>query len=286
MLVRAHRLIPLLAALAACSPEPASRAADSSTGATTATAEVVAVDTALPKGDLGASVLRGRAILMATADSLPHNVGNSLRCTSCHLDEGRRANSMPWTGVYARFPQYRSRTGSVIRLEDRINDCLERSLNGKALPYADPAMRDMVAYMAHLSKGVAVGATVPGQGLPKIEATSGDTIAGLATWKAQCMRCHGENGEGTSVAPPAWGPKSFNIGAGMGRLRTAAAFIQHNMPFDTPGTLSEQQAIDVAAYVVSRPRPDYARKAEDWPRGDPPPDVAYPTAAGRRVALK
>jgi thiosulfate dehydrogenase len=73
----------------------------------------------------------------------------------------------------------------------------------------------------------------------------------------------------------------------MARLRTAAAFIRYNMPNDRAVELNDQQAFDVAAYVVSRPRPDFARKAADWPKGDPPPDVAYPTrAAARRDTVK
>jgi thiosulfate dehydrogenase len=71
----------------------------------------------------------------------------------------------------------------------------------------------------------------------------------------------------------------------MARLRTAASFIRHNMPYDLPGTLTDQQAFDVAAYVNSHPRPDLAGKENDWPNGDAPPDAAYPTrASGRRVA--
>ncbi|HEU4630162.1 MAG TPA: c-type cytochrome [Gemmatimonadaceae bacterium] len=229
---------------------------------------------------MGRSVRRGRAILLATRDSLPEHVGNDLRCVSCHLDEGRRASSIPWTGVYARFPQYRSRSGRVIRLEDRVNDCLKRSLNGSPLPYESDAMRDIVAYMAYLSRGTAVGSE--GGGLERLEPMPGDTVRGRAVFVARCARCHGADGQGTTVAPPLWGPRSYNIGAGMARLRTAAAFIKHNMPYDAP-TLTAQEAFDVAAYVVSRPRPDYPGKELDWPNGDPPPDVAYPTrAAGRR----
>ena len=74
-----------------------------------------------------------------------------------------------------------------------------------------------------------------------------------------------------------WGPHSYNVGAGMSRVRTAADFISRNMPFDAPGTLTDQQAFDVAAYVNAQPRPDYKGKENDWPNGDPPPDVAYPT---------
>jgi len=72
----------------------------------------------------------------------------------------------------------------------------------------------------------------------------------------------------------------------MARLRTAAAFIRVAMPYDNPGSLTPQQAYDVASYVTSRPRPDFARKAEDWPNGDPPPDVAYPTTAATKGKRK
>ena len=83
------------------------------------------------------------------------------------------------------------------------------------------------------------------------------------------------------MAPPVWGPYSYNIGAGMARARTAAAFIRDNMPFDQPGTLTDQQALDVAAYVNAHARPDFPDKIHDWPNGDAPPDVAYPTQAAR-----
>lgn len=275
-----------LSAAAACgegSRPPAGQAAAGEPSADAALVPVAAVDTTIPPGPMGESIRRGRAIMLATRDSLPDNVGNALRCTTCHLDEGRRANSMPWTGVYARFPQYRSRTGSVIRLEDRVNDCLERSLNGRALPAGSDAMRDVVAYMAHLSRGVPVGATVPGQGMERLEPLEPDTTRGRELFASRCAACHGADGQGTALAPPLWGPRSYNIGAGMARLNTAAAFIKHNMPFGA-ADLTAQQAYDVAAYVNGHPRPDFAGKENDWPNGDPPPDVAYPTRGARAGA--
>ena len=229
-----------------------------------------------------ASALRGRAILTATRDSLPRKVGNALRCASCHLDNGLKPNAMPWVGSYARFPQYRARSGKVDLIEDRVNDCFERSMNGKALARDSRAMRDMVAYLAFLSYGIPVGAQVEGQGIPRIDPLPGDTLRGREVFAATCTVCHGADGQGTTVAPPLWGPHSYNIGAGMARIRTAAAFIKIAMPFDKPGTLTPQQAYDVATYLNTRPRPDFARKAGDWPNGDPPPDVAYPTKAASR----
>jgi thiosulfate dehydrogenase len=260
-----------LAGVAHAAPRPAASVAERAWPADWPT------DTAFPDGPLGVSVRRGRAILMATRDSLPAYVGNDLRCTSCHLDEGRRPGGIPWVGVYGRFPQYRSRSARVLVLEDRINDCLRRSLHGRALPPESRAMRDMVAYMAWLSRGIPVGATVSGQGLPRMEALAGDGARGEGIFAGRCASCHGADGQGTLQAPPLWGPRSFNVGAGMARLRTAAAFIRHNMPYDRPGTLTDQQAFDVAAFVTSRPRPDFPGKERDWPKGGAPPDVPYRT---------
>jgi thiosulfate dehydrogenase len=198
---------------------------------------------------------------------------------------------MPLTGVFVRYPAYSSRSASIQTIEDRINGCFRRSMNGSALDPEDPAMRDMVAYLAFISRGIAVGDTVPGQGVPKVRALTGDTVAGATLFLAKCARCHGVDGNGTSAPatttapaityPPLWGPRSFNIGAGMTRFRTAAGFIHVNMPFDQPGTLSEEEALNIAAYVVSRERPDFPGKERDWPRGDAPADAAYPTLAGR-----
>jgi thiosulfate dehydrogenase len=199
------------------------------------------------------------------------------------MGDGLKPNEMPYVGVYARFPQYRTRSATVEIIEDRINDCFERSMNGRALPRDSRAMRDIVAYFAFLSYGVPVGSRVEGQGIPRIEPPlAGDSARGQQVFTTRCAICHGPDGLGTNAAPPLWGPDSYNIGAGMARVRTAAAFIKQAMPFDRPGTLTPQEAFDVARYINSHPRPDYAQKAEDWPNGDPPPDVAYPTKAAAR----
>lgn len=241
-------------------------------------------DSEIPAGTFGASVRRGLALLMATRDSLPAHVGNALRCTSCHLDAGRRENGS-WIGSFAHFPQYRSRRGAVELIEDRVNDCFRRSLNGTALAPDGPDMRDIVAYLAFLSWRSPVGAPPPsGARLQRFATFTADTARGRATFDSICAVCHGDAGQGTIVAPPLWGPRSFNIGAGMARVRTAASFIRDNMPFDRPGSLTDQQAFDVAAFVVAQPRPDFPGKEYDWPNGDAPPDAAYPTLAASRNA--
>ena len=229
-----------------------------------------------------ASVRRGKALLAFTRDSLPQHVGNRLQCVSCHPDNGTRKHVMPWVGVYARFPQYRSRVGGIQVIEDRINDCFRRSMNGKPLVPEGRDMRDIIAYMAFLSSGYPVFARVEGQNFDSVPPVPGDTVRGAATFATKCAVCHGVDGAGTDVFPALWGPGSYNIGAGMARVRTAAAFIKVAMPQTAPGTLTDQEAYDLATYINTRPRPDFAGKELDWPKGDPPPDVAYPVNSKKK----
>jgi thiosulfate dehydrogenase len=235
----------------------------------------IPVDNELRDSAYRASALRGRAILLATRDSLPRYVGNSLRCASCHLKEGLQPNAMPWVGAYARFPQYRARSGKVDLLEDRINDCFQRSMNGRALNPAGRDMRDIVSYFAFLSTGIPVGVEMEGQGLPKLQPLPGDLARGAAVFVSSCARCHGATGQGTALAPPLWGPRSYNVGAGMARINTAASFIHSLMPIDRAQQLTPQQAFDVATYVNTRPRPAFPAKMHDFPRGGKPPDADY-----------
>jgi thiosulfate dehydrogenase len=227
------------------------------------------------------SIRRGRALLRQTRDSLGPYVGNKLDCTTCHFLDGTQPNAMPWVGVYARFPQYRSRSGYVQIIEDRINDCFKRSMNGRPLVPESRDMRDIVNYFAFLSLGYPQGAEVVGQGLPPVPPLPGNEARGRTIFAAKCSRCHGASGQGTELGPPVWGPQSYNIGAGMARVRTAAAFIKELMPRDSARTLSAQDAYDLATFISKKPRPDFRTKERDWPRGDPPPDVAYPTTAAR-----
>jgi thiosulfate dehydrogenase len=216
---------------------------------------------------------RGLALLTAFKDSLPENSGNGLRCTSCHLDNGTRATALPWLGTAARYPRYRSRRGSEESLEQRVNDCIARSLAGQMLPEDSPHMRDIIAYLDSLGSH-------PRPASPDSIKLAGNAVSGKQVWTESCARCHGALGEGL-IAPAMWGENSFAIGAGMARQIMFATFVRANMPYDKMGSTTPQQAADVAAYVLSLPRPDHPGKERDWPKGDPPVDVAYETDAAR-----
>ncbi len=274
----------LLVLASGCSGTPERTASAPAPAPAAAVTFSVPDDSLIPKDAVGASIRRGRAIVLATHDSLPGHVGNGLRCVSCHLDNGARISSGSWIGVYASFPQYNKRGGRVFRIEDRVNECLRRSLAGKPLALDSRDMTDLVAYFAFLSHGIPQGTKAEWLGMKRLTPVTPDRAAGQRLYDGECVRCHGPAGEGTAIAPAVWGPRSYAIGAGMARLHTAAAFIRWNMPFDRPGTLTDQQAYDLAAFVLDHPRPDTPGKEKDYPKGDPPDDNPYPVNAHRPPA--
>lgn len=239
-------------------------------------------DDTIPPGEDGELVRLGRDLATHTFERLPEQVGSDLHCTSCHLEAGTKAKAGPWVGVTSSYPRYRDREGRVITIEDRINACFERSLNGKALAVDSREMRAFVAYMSWLSRDVPKGAEVEGRGFPKVVPPPGfDPASGKHEYDARCASCHGADGagrrnpDGSYFAPPLWGPRSFNIGAGMARLDTAAAFVRHNMPLGQGESLTYWETYDIASYFIEQPRPDFEPKSRDWPHGKKPPDARY-----------
>jgi len=237
----------------------------------------------IPDNDDGKQIRLGRRLLAQTKKLLPWNVGDALNCASCHFSDGTVAHALPYVGVAVNYPRYNARAGGPMTLEERINGCFLRSMNGKALSVDSSEMKAMLAYLNWLSAGLPPHAKVEGAGLGKIDTDLvPDPVRGKEVYEAKCAACHGTNGEGLKSAgadsvfpPPLWGDQSFNIGAGMARTYTAAAFVKYNMPLGQGGTLSDQEAVDVAEYFTHQPRPDFSDKAGDWPAGGKPKDARY-----------
>lgn len=234
----------------------------------------------IPNDSMGASIRRGLYLLRHTPDSLPAFATSNLTCTSCHQEDGLKLTAAPLTGAHARFPKYMPRSGTVIALADRVNYCFTRSLAGNAIPVGSREMTDILAYLAFISKDVPVGTKIAGtDGIISMKDTLvGDVARGEALFTSKtCVTCHMADGGGNGPFPALWGPKSYSVGASMTRHERAASFIMHNMPQTNPGTLTAQEAFDLAAYINSHPRPDSPGKELDWPKGDAPADVPYDT---------
>ncbi len=202
---------------------------------------------------------------------------NGMNCHNCHADAGARPYGNCFSGVAANYPQFRNRSGMIESIEFRVNDCLQRSLNGNTIDSLSKEMRAMVAYLEWIGKDV------PKKTKPKSAGTielaflnrAADSARGEKVYVNKCERCHGKNGDGILkgdstgfIFPPLWGDKSYNNAAGLYRLSRFAGYVKYNMPFDKASVkspdLSDEEAWDVAAFVNSKPRPEKFFK-QDWP---------------------
>lgn len=282
------RLRSALSIPAAATPVQQRPPADAQPGASVKLAPPHVAD--IPDDDNGKQILLGRRLLAETRTLLPNNVGDALNCDSCHLNGGTVPNASPYLGMAVKYPRYNPRAGRSVTLEERLNGCLLRSMNGKPLAPDAPEMKAMIAYFNWLSAGLPRNAKVEGAGIGEVDTDlTPDPVRGKEIYAAKCAECHGADGEGLRnarneiVFPPLWGDHSFNIGAGMARTYTAAAFIKNNMPIgyglNAPlgqgGALSDQDAVDVAEYFTHQPRPDFPPKVNDWPKGGKPKDARY-----------
>lgn len=237
--------------------------------------EIPSIDELDPDAPLTKSIKYGEEIFNETNTVLPDYVGNELSCQSCHADGGL-AQASTLVGVVADYPQYRPREGVTFTLEDRINGCMIRSMNGEMLPYDSEEMRAIMAYFTHISQGVPIGEERPWFNPNEMkEIPEPDVVNGEELYVSKnCLTCHGENGEGNgaNTGPAVWGENSFNDGAGLTRLSKMAGYIQNNMPIGDIGSLSDQEAADLAAYILMHDRPVFKDSDKDFPHGGMPDD--------------
>lgn len=224
-------------------------------------------ESAIPDNAFGAMVRKGERIFNHTQKYAGAYVGNGLNCSNCHLDAGRRPDSAPMWAAYVRYPRYRSKNDKVNSFTERLQGCFRFSMNGKAPPADSEVIKALTTYAYWLATGAPTGKDLAGFGYPKQghePPQKPDYARGRKVFESHCALCHGDDGQGQKVAgqyvfPPLWGPESFNWGAGMHQLDNAAAFIKANMPFSRGGTLTDQQAWDVAMYMDSHERPQDPR---------------------------
>jgi thiosulfate dehydrogenase len=226
-------------------------------------------DSAIPNNEFGDMVRLGLNIFEDPQRYAPQYVGNPLACRNCHLDAGRLANAAPMWAAYVKYPAYRAKNRHVNSFEERIQGCFRYSLNGKAPPFGDTTLLAVETYAYFLATGAPTRTEMKGGGYPKLSrpAQPMNFRRGEAVYAARCALCHGDDGQGQATKagapgfPPLWGDHSFNWGAGMADIRNAAGFVKANMPLSQGGSLSDQEAWDVAMFIDSHERPQDPRFA-------------------------
>jgi thiosulfate dehydrogenase len=229
------------------------------------------------------SILYGKDLIAHTAEYFGVNgkvfkaSTNGMNCQNCHLDAGTKVYGNNYSAVASTYPKFRARSGSIENIYKRVNDCFERSLNGKALDTTSKEMAAIVNYINWLGKDVPKGQKPAGSGFKDLAFLdrAADPEKGKTVYVEKCQSCHQADGfgkmnmENTAYTyPPLWGPNSYNDGAGLFRLSNFAKYAKYNMPLGVSHTntqLTDEEAWDVAAFVNTQPRPKKDIK-NDWPK--------------------
>lgn len=232
-----------------------------------------------PEGDLihyGKDLIANTSSYLGPKGSVM-SLTNGMNCQNCHLEAGTRFLGNNYGAVYATYPKFRARSGSIENIYKRITDCFERSLNATAP--VDTNSREVQAiytYIKWLGKDIPKGKKPSGTGIADLPFLNraADPVNGRTVFLLNCQRCHGKNGEGKLRPdstgyefPPLWGDHSYTTAAGLYRISRLAGYVRFNMPFDAPqnaSRLSDEEAWDVAAFINAQPRPEKNFK-EDWP---------------------
>jgi len=227
------------------------------------------------KVEYGKDLIAHTAIYLGPKGSVSKNT-NGLNCQNCHLYAGTVIFGNNYGSVNSLYPKFRPRSGTIENIYKRVNDCIERSLNGTAIDSNSKQMQSITAYINYIGSNVEKGKKAIGSGFKDLAYLdrAADVINGKAVYEAKCQSCHQSDGNGILNAtkdefiyPALWGNHSFNDGAGLFRISNFAKYVKYNMPqgttFKNP-VLSDEEAWDVAAFVISKPRP-HKNVPNDWP---------------------
>src|SRR5262245_27220587 len=261
------------------------------------------IDSSLDDSKLSKDIKWGYQIFTDTPGEASQFAPGRGSCNNCHLNGGQREKALPLVGVAGMFPEYNRRAGRLISLADRVVDCFLRSqhatgrlaADNEGLPPAgvsrhlpSPTSKEVLAlsaYITWLSNGSLVGKNPTWRGQNVIQSNALipvdnlDRSRGESLYAERCSSCHGLDGQGVQIgtkkAGPLWGHDSWNDGAGAARIYTLAGIIRFSMPYLDPGSLSDEDAQQIAAFINSKPRPSYPFKDQDYVTDKLPVDSVY-----------
>src|SRR5436190_5566512 len=124
----------------------------------------------IPHTDEGLLIRYGRDLIVNTSWYLGPKgkvakITNGMNCQNCHLDAGTRTWGNNYGGVFSTYPKYRERSGTIENIYKRVNDCIDRSLNGHIIDTSGREMQAMAAYINWVGQKIPKNVKPTGAGI-------------------------------------------------------------------------------------------------------------------------
>ena len=159
----------------------------------------------------------GKRLIAQTTETLGPDVADPkmrytdsrLACASCHIGAGVEPGNLSLVTAMSHYPRISPRSGGHETIQDRINGCMTRSMNGRALADDSPEMIAMVSYLRFLGdQDAATGASQrkahesPAFKTPNRAA---NLEAGQHVFEQRCAACHEHDGVRAAGFPQSGG---------------------------------------------------------------------------------
>ncbi len=188
----------------------------------------------------------------------PSSDGNSFACGTCHAENEPAADGFtrpghPMTNVTSR-PHYKN--GEVDNLIDAVNSCRQEWMNAPEYTESSDEWQALLAHLESLDDGSSPQALSFEIRQPPATLLGGDVMDGQEAFNSRCIVCHGEDAKGTIRGPNLVGDLLTEEQIAR-RVRTSGrgdsdvyeGLTGGIMPFWAPDRLSDEQLVDVIAFV-------------------------------------
>lgn len=167
-------------------------------------------------------------------------------CRDCH---GDAAGSMK--GVATRYPAFDARSGRLLTLEARINDCRSQRQRQPAFDYESDDLLALTAYVATQSRGMPVNVSIDERARGAFERAQLLFYRRIGQFNLSCAQCHESNygrriyaeavSQGHPTGFPAYRLEWQAFGSIERRLRACFSGVRADMPEHGSAELAELQ---------------------------------------------
>ncbi len=110
-------------------------------------------------------------------------------CSDCHQEDGER----PMKGAATRYPQVDSKTGRLMNLADRINECRVERQSTERFEAESEELLSLTAYVTAESRGMPFAVDIEGEAKPYFEVGRDYFFTRRGQLNLACNQCHDDN---------------------------------------------------------------------------------------------